>query len=459
MSDKAARVSQTLPVGLRYTAAMASGAQDVNTDQASPATPDALGGTAAADRRRAADLARMRAVATGLLGLMAVVFVLASLAADRWPGFLYLRAFAEAGMVGACADWFAVTALFRRPFNLPIPHTGIIPRSKDRIGEALGGFIADNFLTVEVLDGKLRQLELARWGAHWMRQPANAARLARRLVAALPQLLDLSPVEARRELLAAAAAAAIRATPAAPLAASVLQGLWSDGRAQPILDRGLDLVASYLTTHETLIRAQVRDRVPAWIPGWVDRKIADRVVKSLAEIVEEMRAPAHPWRVELQTAVTTFIARLETDPELRARGEAFKAALLDDPRFLGHLDQMRADLEARVRSLAGERGEPVAAALARAIVGFGEWLDSDANTRAILNAWARAAARRIIAPQRHDIGRFIAQVVAGWDTRSVVEKLELQVGRDLQYIRINGTLVGGLVGLLIFTASRLTGLD
>ena len=408
---------------------------------------------------RARDLRRMQAIATGLLGLMAVVFVAASLASRQWPAFAYVRAFAEAAMVGACADWFAVTALFRRPFNLPIPHTGIIPRSKDRIGEALGAFIAENFLTEAVLDGKLRQLELARWGGRWMREPRNAARLAGWIVRAIPQVVELAPVAARRELITAVATGLLRAVPAAPLAASVLRVLWSGGRAQLLLDRGLDLAASYLAEHELSIRSQLQGRTGMWLPRWLDRKIAGRVFGALGEVIEEMRDPDHPWRLELQASITEFIARLEADPALAARAEELKAALVKNPEpivaQLEHAwtvfaERLHADERRSSRSLAGP--------IARGLVALGEWLDADADTRAILNAWARAAARRLVAPQRHAIGRFIAQVVSGWDTQSIVEKLELQVGKDLQYIRVNGTLVGGLVGLLIFAASRWLGI-
>lgn len=159
---------------------------------------------------------RMRAIATGLLAAMAVLFLLASLAAGRWPEAAFVRAFAEAAMVGACADWFAVTALFRRPFGLPIPHTGIIPRNKDRIGEALGAFIADNFLTEEVLEQRLRQIELARWGGEWLASPGAAERLARRFADLAPDITDALPPRTLRTLLGSAALAVAEAAPRPP---------------------------------------------------------------------------------------------------------------------------------------------------------------------------------------------------------------------------------------------------
>ncbi len=408
------------------------------------------------DAQRAAELRRMQTLATGLLIAMAAVFAASSLAIARGAGLAfglgYVRAFAEAAVVGACADWFAVTALFRRPLGLPIPHTGLIPRNKQRIGEALGGFIAENFLTEAVLEGKLRQFELARWGARWLRQEANASALAERITTLIPELLNMTPADARRDFFAAATGSVVRALPAAPLAAGLARAVWSEGRARAILDRGLDALARYIAEREEMIRTMVAGRTFKWLPKWVDGKIADKVVSALGEILQEMRAPDHPWRTDLSAAVERFIDRLETDPALRTRAEALKRTLLEDPRVLGQFAQILTS------ALSGPGFRDLEAAFTRALISFGEWLDEDEPARATLNAWMRAAATQVIAPRRREIGRFIAGVVEGWDTRSIVEKLELQVGRDLQFIRVNGTVVGGLVGLALYAVSRALGL-
>ena len=241
----------------------------------------------------------MRWVAGGLLALMAVVFVACSLLLRRWPELAYLRAFAEAAMVGACADWFAVTALFRRPFGLPIPHTGLIPRKKEQIGEALGGFIAENFLSESVLEAKLRQLEIARWGAAWLRAPANAASLAGRLTSLLQELLRLVSPQTRRALTAAVASDLASNLPAATLTARVLRALWVDGRGHALIDQGYELVAKALTDNEALIRGQIAGRTFRWAPKWLDRKIADKILTVLADVVVDMRRPDHPWREQV----------------------------------------------------------------------------------------------------------------------------------------------------------------
>jgi uncharacterized membrane-anchored protein YjiN (DUF445 family) len=401
----------------------------------------------------------MRTIATGLLVLMAVVFVAASIGQRQWAWLGYVRAFAEAGMVGAVADWFAVTALFRHPLGLKIPHTGIIPRNKDRIGAALGAFIADNFLTERVLEEKLRQLEVARFGGEWLRKRENARGLARRLAAVLPGLISSMPAGSVGSLAGSAAMAAARATPAAPLANKALGVLWSDGRAQPLIERVLDLLGGYLATHEEQIQEKVAEQSWKWMPKFVDRMLASKVTSGAAKLLEEMRDPAHPWREELAAWVENFRERLATDPDLQAKAEAFKLKLLADPRLSAGAGELWTSIADRfAQEFAGDRAD-LAERLEQATSSLGEWLATDEVAQTRLNEWSRLLVRRVIAPRRHELGAMVAQIVASWDTRSIVEKLELQVGKDLQYIRINGALIGGLVGLAIYTTAQLLGLD
>jgi uncharacterized membrane-anchored protein YjiN (DUF445 family) len=414
---------------------------------------------AAADVRRAHDLARMRAIAAGLLGLMAIIFVLASLGQHRWSALAYVRAFAEAGMVGACADWFAVSALFRRPLGLPIPHTAIIPRNKDRIGAALGGFIAENFLTAEVLQDKLRAIEVARWGGAWLQNPANARRLATRLAVVLPEVIGAAPKGAIGELARSALLAAARATPAAATAGRVLDGLWRDGLGDALLDQALERAAAYMAEHKTMLRDQFVASVRNWFSRWIDGMLAGRVIDGLIKLLEEMRDPDHRLRRALRITAVRWIRRLRRDEALQARVEALKARLLAHPALLAQLAEAQTALEERiVRELVADR-RGLARRLETAVLALGAWLAEDSRAREQLNAWARELATEVIAPRRQQIGRFVAEVVAGWEAESVTEKLELQVGKDLQYIRINGTLVGGLVGLIIFVLARAAGLD
>ncbi|HEY5071863.1 MAG TPA: DUF445 domain-containing protein [Caulobacteraceae bacterium] len=406
-----------------------------------------------ADGRRRRDLARMRLLATGLLVLMSLVFVATRLAPPRWLWTQYLAAFAEAGMVGALADWFAVTALFRRPLGLPIPHTAIIPRNKARIGAALGDFIAGNFLTPRVLDQRLRELDPAGRAAAWLADPATARALAEQIAGFVPEI-----ARSGEELGAFVGDVARRiaaAVPAAPMAARILGLIWGGAAAQRLLDRGTVLLGEYLRERREVVREKVSQNSWRWLPKWVDRILADKITAGLVRAVEEMADPDHPWRIELKAAVEAFIHRLATDPETIARGEALKTRFLHDPAFLAHVRGVWLELEARLNADPQGAARLTRDAVERALVAIGRWLMADALARERLNGFARVAVRRTIAPRREAIGAFVAEVVAGWDAAAVVEKLELQVGKDLQYIRINGTLVGGLAGLIIFTLARL----
>jgi uncharacterized membrane-anchored protein YjiN (DUF445 family) len=393
----------------------------------------------------------MRGLATGLLAAMTAVFVATRFAPATWTWVGYVAAFAEAAMVGACADGFAVTALFRRPFGLPIPHTAIIPRNKARIGQALGDFIGGEFLTPRVLDAKLREFGPARRLADWLISPGHVEALAPRLAALAP---DLAPSGAAvRSFVGDLVRRLADAGPAAPLLARLLGYIWRDPAARRLIDRAIGVLADFMASREASIQSQVSGRAWKWLPKFVDDLLAERITKGLLGAVQDLRQPDHPWRIEIEAAVDRFIDDLAGDPVLIAKVEAFKARLLSDPTVREHLHALWSELGSRLAA------DPDLAehAIARALTALGRWLDADSRSRDRLDGWLRVATRRVLSPRRQAIGAFVAQVVAGWDAREVVDKLELQVGRDLQYIRINGTVVGGLVGLTIYAVSQVLG--
>jgi uncharacterized membrane-anchored protein YjiN (DUF445 family) len=403
-----------------------------------------------AERRR--DLIRMRRLATGLLVLMTAIFVATRFAPPGWTWTAYVGAFAEAGMVGACADWFAVTALFRRPLGLPIPHTGIIPRNKDRIGESLGGFLANNFLTPGVLDARLRRLEPARRLADWLAADDHARVLAERTAALLPDVVGAGAE--LRDLAGDLVRRAARSRPVAPLAARLLGWLWREPAVQRLVGRAIEGLADFGQEHEAFIQSRIAGETWKWLPKWIDRILAERFTRDLLRFADELRDAGHPWRRDLDAAVEDLIRRLAEDPDLVARGETFRDQLLADPTLGRRLEGLWAELGERLAADPAARGAIIGEALTRALRGLGSWLAEDPIARERLDRWVRVAARRTLAAQRQAIGGFVAQVVAGWNAADVADRLELQVGRDLQYIRINGTLVGGLVGLAIYAAAR-----
>jgi uncharacterized membrane-anchored protein YjiN (DUF445 family) len=406
---------------------------------------------------RRAELRRMRTIATLLLVLMAAIYLAVRRAPPTWIWAPYLGAFAEAGMVGACADWFAVVALFRRPLGLPIPHTAVVPENKRRIGAAMGRFITNNFLSPRAAIARLSSIDFVGLAAQWLEDERNARAAAAATARAIPYALDLVPKGAIDEWVALAARRGIEAVPAAPLASRGLSILWAQGAGQTLLDQGLDFVETTLERHKATIVRHVAQKSWRWIPKWVDEMIAAKVINGLSETLREMRDPDHPWREQANALIENLIDDLAHDPEMRAQGEALKQEILANPVFAEQAQTLREDLETALTDDLPRHAEAIVGWLAASAGAFGRWLEEDAARRARINRRLRLLALRTVLPRRAEIGAYIAAVVENWDTATLVNRLELQVGKDLQYIRINGTLVGGLVGLLIFTLSRAFG--
>jgi uncharacterized membrane-anchored protein YjiN (DUF445 family) len=424
---------------------------------AAEAAPPGYSDLVKTQAERRAELRRMRTFATMLLVLMAAIYLLTRRAPPSWVWAPYLGAFAEAGMVGACADWFAVVALFRRPLGLPIPHTAVVPENKRRIGAALGRFITNNFLSPRVAIARLSSVDFAGLAARWLADERNARTIAAGAGRVIPYVLDLVPKAAIEEWVAFAARRGIEAVPAAPLASRALSILWAEGAGQTLLDQGLDFAETMLDKHKATIVQHVSQRSSRFIPKWVDDMIAAKVINGLSGTLKEMREPDHPWRDEANALVEKWIDDLAHDPETRAKGEALKRKILANPVFAEQARALWEELEAGLRDDLPRHAEAIVAWLAASAGALGRWLEADAARRATINRRLKLFALRAVLPRRAEIGAYIAAVVDNWDTATLVERLELQVGKDLQYIRINGTLVGGLVGLLIFTLSRAFG--
>jgi uncharacterized membrane-anchored protein YjiN (DUF445 family) len=404
---------------------------------------------------RLTDLRRMRAIATLLLVLMTTVFLITFWAKADLPWVPYVRAFAEAAMVGACADWFAIVALFRRPFGLPIPHTGIIPANHHRLGEALGRFISNNFLTHDATSRKLIEIDIAGSIARWLSDPTNTRRLAEYGARLLPEVVTNLPPHRVSEIIASLSRRGIESVPAAPMASRVLETLWMQGKTQSLLDSAVEKAREWLLNHKDYIQQSITKKSSRWMLKFVDGLLAERIMTGLLTTIEEMRNPSHPWRIELRNAVEKLIVDLAHDPAMAARGEALKAELLANPTFTAQMDLLATRIEEGLYADVDRYTETLSTLLESALRGLADWLHDDPELPASINRRIRIIAVRLLTKRRMEIGAYIAHVVQNWDTTTLVNKLELQVGKDLQYIRINGTLVGGLVGLVIFTVTQL----
>jgi uncharacterized membrane-anchored protein YjiN (DUF445 family) len=403
---------------------------------------------------RRAQLTRMKRVATGLLVLALLVFLVARLFEPAYPWVGFVRATAEASLVGGLADWFAVTALFRRPLGLPIPHTAIIPTQKDRIGRVLGSFVEKHFLAREVLSAKLAGLHVSERAARWVARPENSARVAAQVAAAVAKTVEALPPGEVTELIRRGALARLQAVRVAPILGNVLSVVAADDRHQDLLDEALDLVARAVAENRALLRASFREGTPWWLPDMVDEALYQRIMAALDAVLRDVRAdPEHPLRRRFDAATRNFIERLKHAPDVIARAEALKRDVLDD----AVMDALSTALWERVREAAARHGaEPDRASLEpleRGLVTLGESLVANESLLAELDRFLAAQVSAMLEDHRHEVGELIADTVRTWPPEMAAERLELAVGRDLQFIRLNGTLVGGLAGLVIYTVS------
>jgi uncharacterized membrane-anchored protein YjiN (DUF445 family) len=401
----------------------------------------------------------MKRLATGLFALAALIFlacVLFGRDAGAWVG--YVKATAEASMVGALADWFAVTALFRHPLGLPIPHTAIIPRKKDQIGASLGTFVQENFLTRAVVEDKLGTIDVpGRLGA-FLASPGRAERLAgdaATMVTALSELLrdeDLEPA------VAAIVDRRLHATPAAPVLARVLELVVEGDRHQEVLSAGLRLLARFLEDNRLVFRAQLGDASPSWVPDWVDDRVFDRVFLGLQGFLEEVGADSrHELRRSYDGRLRAYVHSLRTEPEAAAKIEDLKKELLEHPAVRTWSGSLWTNAKNAVLTAAADPDSELRGRLAGLLRDGARLLQTDPTVRELVQRHSGNIAGYLVERFSHDIADLVGSTVERWDTEETSRRIELQVGRDLQWIRVNGTVVGGLAGLVIYTIGQLIG--
>jgi uncharacterized membrane-anchored protein YjiN (DUF445 family) len=400
----------------------------------------------------------MKRTATGMLALAGAVLVAARIFEARYPWLGYVRATAEASVVGGLADWFAVTAIFRHPLGIPIPHTAIIGRQKDRIGRIMGNFVQQHFLSREAISAKLRDMRIAERVMNWLADPAHGERIAAQVASGLARALEALPDDRIRELIQQGAADRIRALRVAPVLGKTLQLVVAGDRHQELLNQALGLAAQAVLENRDLIRRKVKASSPWWVPGPVDERIYQRIVVAIETLLREIIAdPAHPVRARFDRAIRDLVERLQHSPEAGARAEALKAEWLSDET----LAELSAWVwEAARRAVAGyaERGEAAGPGpLARGLSAFGRSMQENPERLAELEEFLVGLLAEALERHRHEAADLIARTVAGWDPGATSRRMELAVGRDLQFVRINGTLVGGLVGLLLYAVPKLLG--
>ena len=400
----------------------------------------------------------MKIAATGLLVVMAVVFFTARSLEPAYPWLAWIKAFAEAGMVGGLADWFAVTALFRHPLGLPIPHTAIIPRNKDRIGDALANFLKQNFLIAPVVARRMKRLDVAGAAGRFLQAPQGQETRIRqgasRLIADIFEGLD---DERLGGLVKSSISGRVRKMEVSPLLGHALASAINEDRHVPMLEAAIRWTARALDANESLIRDMVKKRTN-WVLklAGIDARLSDSIIDGLRKLTVEMHTdPAHPVRVRIEQALADLANDLQTKPETRARVEEWKNQLLDNRSVGLWIDTLWQRGREAIIKAARNPDAAMAGKLGEVLKSMGHSLEKDERIRGAINQFVRRAVAGMAASYGSSIVKLVSDTIRGWDAQTITDRLESAVGRDLQYIRINGTLVGGMVGVLLHALDTL----
>ncbi|MFE8958845.1 DUF445 domain-containing protein [Streptomyces iakyrus] len=413
-----------------------------------------------ADEEKQRGVRQMKLTATGLLLFVALVYVLAKWAqnsgAGPWAG--YVAAAAEAGMVGALADWFAVTALFRHPLGIPIPHTAIIPTKKDQLGVSLGEFVGENFLSEDVVRQRLRAVGIgSRLGA-WLAVPEHADRVTAELSTALRGALTVLRDSDVQAVVGEAITRRANAQEIGPGIGKMLEKVVADGGHKRVVDLVVNRAHDWLVLHRDEVMDAVEGGAPGWTPKFVDRKVGERVYRELLRFATEMRdMPGHPARGALDRFLTDFASDLQSDTDTRARVERLKGEVLGR----GEVQDLIASAWTAVRSMivaaAEDERSELRLRVRASLLSLGSRMAAERKVQDKVDRWVEDAAVYVVTTYRKEITSLITDTVASWDAEHTTKKIEANIGRDLQFIRINGTVVGSLAGLLIYTVSRALG--
>lgn len=404
-------------------------------------------------------LRRTKFIATAALALCVLVFALAKSFENSHPWLGFVAAFAEAATIGGLADWYAVVALFRRPLGLPIPHTAIIPENQNRIADNLGRFIEANFLAPEPVREKLAEVDFAALVADWLTDAERAAGLSRFVVRLVPQTLAAVEQSGLRGFVTSRMLEQIEKVPLAPLAAELLSALTDDRRHQKLFDEFIKVVGRFLSDEQALatMREKIREELPSLFNLFrADAYLLKKIVASAGSLLDEVRAdPDHPMRAEFDRFAQGFVERLRTSKQYAKRAEKMKHDFLARPEVRALAGDMWESLSLFIEQDAKAPDSVIRAHLANMFVEVGRHLAGDAQIRADMNQGFVVALAAFVESQKSGVSKFIADQVKRWDLAQLTRLIEMNIGRDLQYIRFNGMIIGGLAGIVLYTIELL----
>ena len=411
--------------------------------------------TAFDEELRAKQLREMKIRAGGLLVLAAVAFAISHYLSAQYPWLSWVQAFSEAAMVGGLADWFAVTALFRHPLGIPIPHTAIIPARKDRVGQTLGAFVERNFLNRNVIERRLIDARLGERLAKFLSDPANSKAVARHAARGLVAAAESMHDDEVQSMIDSAILDRIKAAHVAPFIGRGLLLITAGNRHQELLDEGIRLAARAVTENEDLIRARIEAEMPWWVPGAVDDKILRKIVNGIERTLNEVSADVnHPLRQRFDAALRKFIDDLHTSPEVMERAEQLKEEILSADAVRHFSSSIWADTKAALVRRAERAEETDVDTISNGLARLGAAILDDDELLERVDGWLRNGVLGLVERYQSEVSDLIANTVRGWDPTATSQRIELAIGRDLQFIRINGTVVGGLVGLILHAITR-----
>jgi uncharacterized membrane-anchored protein YjiN (DUF445 family) len=407
------------------------------------------------DVARAAELRRVKALATLVLASTLALFVVAKTLLKVHPLFGFIAAFAEAATIGGLADWYAVVALFRHPLGLPIPHTAIIQSNQARIADKLGEFIEVHFLEAGPVEAKLRQVDFGCFIADWLLDRKKSDDLARFALRLLPEAFSATESSGLMNFISRRMMTQLQSIDLAPLVAGTLRAFVEERRHQVLFDDFLRIIHDTMTQAETMtmLRARIRAELPTLLKLYrADKFILNKVVASVTAFLEEVRAdPKHPFRGEFDRMVLSFVDRLGTDKAYVGRIAALKRDLLARPELTELVRTIWSNTRSFIERSASGESQVLQHHLGRMLVAAGDALAGDAELRAEINQGLVAVLRSFIADQKSGVSIFISDQVKGWNMTQLISLIEINIGRDLQYIRFNGSLIGGLAGLALYT--------
>lgn len=408
------------------------------------------------EQQRIINLQRMQRLATGLLVAAGVLFVLTSIFRDVAPWVPFVRAFAEAAMVGAFADWFAVTALFRHPLGIPIPHTAIIPNRKSQIAVGFGRFIEHNFLDPDQITTRIRSQNLVKRLAKWLRSPERANQIADAVTEIIRGILNVIDDDEVSRALSRGLNQRLETIRAAPLVGRFLGILLAGDRQRDALVQLINLLAEVIATNENEIRRRIARELPPWVPRIVDRRIYERLLEGVQRLLDELRGnPDHPVYHQFAGLIDRWIVDLQFDPQMQQQIDGLKHELINHPVAQELVRMSWRDLKLTLLEQSVTSSSSLRRSIVVAVERFADVIEDNNEWYEKIENWMTAVVVALVSRYRHVIGEFVTQVVNSWDTQMTTRKIELQFGRDLQFIRINGTIVGGLVGLIIHSVSLL----